>query len=168
MDWLWITLGVLSVLIGVFGAILPAIPGPLISFLALVFLQLTEKSPFTVNFLVVMGLIMVVVTVLDYVVPVYGTKKFGGTKRGMWGSTIGLIAGIIIFPALGIVIGPFGLFGIILGPFLGAYIAEQTGGKSSDKAMRAAMGSFIGFLMGTFMKLVYSVIAGIYFFMELF
>ena len=167
MDWVWITLGILSVLVGIFGAILPAVPGPLISFLALVFLQLTERSPFSEKFLLTMGVIMAVVTVLDYIVPVYGTRKFGGTRRGMWGSTIGLIAGIIVLPVLGIVIGPFGIFGIILGPFLGAYIAEQTGGKSSDQAMRAAIGSFVGFLVGTLMKLVYSVIAGIYFFVEL-
>lgn len=168
MDALWITLGVLAVIIGVFGSILPGLPGPPISFLALIFLDLTKDSPFSLDFLVIMGVIMIIVTLLDYVIPVYGTKKFGGTKRGVWGSTIGLIIGIIIFPIFGIVIGPFGLFGIILGPFLGAYIGEITGGKDSNQAMRAAIGSFIGFLAGTFMKFAYAVIAGIYFFIKLF
>lgn len=168
MDALWITLGVLAIIIGAFGAILPGIPGPPISFLGLVFLDLTKKSPFELNFLIIMGVIMAFITLLDYVIPIYGTKKFGGTKRGVWGSTIGLIAGIIVLPAFGIVLGPFGLFGVILGPFLGAYIGETTGGKNSSQAMRAAIGSFIGFLTGTFMKLAYAVIAGIYFFVNLY
>ena len=168
MDALWIILGIISLLIGIAGAIIPGIPGPAIAYLSLIFLQLTGKSPFEENFLVIMGLIMAGVTVLDYIVPVYGTKKFGGSKRGMWGSTIGLIFGIFILPATGIVLGPFGLFGIILGPFLGAYIAETTGGKDSNTAFRAAFGSFIGFLTGTFMKLVYVVVVAFYFFANLF
>jgi hypothetical protein len=115
-----------------------------------------------------MGVIMVVVSILDYLVPIYGTKKFGGSKRGVWGSTIGLIVGIFILPILGIVIGPFGLLGIILGPFVGAYLGEMTAGKDSESALRAAFGSFIGFLAGTFMKFAYSVVAGVYFFIGLF
>jgi len=115
-----------------------------------------------------MGLIMLAVSILDYIVPIYGTKKFGGSRSGIRGSTIGLIAGIIVLPALGIVIGPFGLLGIILGPFIGAYLGEKMGGKDSDTAFKAAIGSFIGFLAGTFMKLSYSIVAGIYFFIGLF
>jgi len=81
---------------------------------------------------------------------------------------IGLVAGIIILPALGIVLGPFGILGIILGPFIGAYAGEKMTGKDSNTALKSAFGSFIGFLAGTFMKLVYSIVAGIYFFTGLF
>jgi uncharacterized protein YqgC (DUF456 family) len=167
MDWLFITLGILFLLVGIIGAILPGIPGPAISFVALIFLELTNQVDFSTNFLAVMFIIMAGVTVLDYVVPIWGTKKFGGTKRGVWGSTIGLIVGIFILPLLGIVLGPFGIFGIILGPFVGAYIGESTGGQDSSKAMKSAIGSFIGFLTGTFMKLVYSIVVAVYFFMNL-
>jgi uncharacterized protein YqgC (DUF456 family) len=168
MDVFLITVGIILLLIGLVGAIVPGIPGPPISFIGLILLHLTKNNSFTEEFLVVMGLIMAAVTILDYIVPIYGTKKFGGSKRGVWGSTIGLIVGLFVLPVMGIVIGPFGLFGIILGPFLGAYIGEKTGGKDSDTALRAAIGSFIGFLAGTFMKFAYSVVAGVYFFMELF
>ena len=168
MDGIFIALGMIFLLVGLIGAIVPGIPGPAISFIALIFLELTSRVDMTANFLAMMGLIMVIVTVLDYVVPIYGTKKFGGTKRGVWGSTIGLIAGIFILPALGIVLGPFGLIGIIAGPFVGAYIGEATGGQDSGQAFKAAIGSFIGFLAGTFMKLVYSIVAGVYFFTYLF
>lgn len=168
MDWLFITIGIILLLAGLVGAVVPGLPGPPLSFIALVMLQLTENPPFTVRFLVIMGLIMALVSVLDYVVPVYGTKKFGGSKQGVRGSTIGLIIGVFVMPALGIVLGPFGLLGIILGPFIGAYIGETSSGKSSDQALKAAFGSFLGFLAGTFMKLAYSIVAGVYFFIGLF
>jgi uncharacterized protein YqgC (DUF456 family) len=160
--------GIILLLIGLAGAIIPGLPGPPFSYLALLALHFTSKYQFTDNFLIIMALIMVAIVVLDYVVPIYGTKKFGGSKRGVWGSTIGLIAGLFILPALGIVLGPFGLIGIILGPFIGAYLGEISGGKDSGTAMKAAIGSFIGFLAGTFMKLAYAVVAGVYFFMMLF
>ena len=153
-------------LVGLAGAILPGLPGPPISYISLILLHLTSKNAFTTEFLVVMGVIMAIVTLLDYVVPIYGTKKFGGSKRGVWGSTIGLLVGLFVLPIFGIALGPFGLFGIILGPFAGAYIGEKTAGKDSDTALRSAIGSFIGFLTGTFMKFAYSVVVIVYFFME--
>lgn len=168
MDALLITFGIILILIGVVGAVIPGLPGPPLSYLALILLHFTKGHEFSSDFLLITGIIMAAVTILDYVVPVYGTKKFGGSKRGVTGSVIGLIVGIIILPLTGIVLGPFGLFGIILGPFLGAYLGEISGGKSSDTAMKAAFGSFIGFLAGTFMKLVYSVVIGVYFFINLF
>ena len=109
-----------------------------------------------------MGLICAVITVLDYVVPVWGTKKFGGTKAGTRGSTIGMIVGILVLPMLGIVLGPFGILGILGGPFVGAYIGEKMGGTPDDKAWRSAFGSFIGFLTGTLMKVVYTLVVGFY------
>ena len=168
MDWVYIAIGVILIILGLLGAFLPGLPGPPLSFIALILIQLTSNPPFSENFLIIMGVIMVVVSVLDYIVPVYGTKKFGGSKQGVWGSTIGLIVGVVILPLMGIVIGPFGLIGIILGPFIGAYIGERISGKDSDSALKAAMGSFIGFLAGTFMKLAYSIVAGVYFFIGLF
>ncbi len=168
MDWIWILVGVVLVLVGIIGAIVPGIPGPIISFVALLLLQLKEAAPFSEEFLIIMGLIAAGVTFLDYVVPIWGTKKFGGTKMGVRGSIVGLLVGIFVLPILGIVIGPFGLLGIILGPFVGAYIGESMGGQDSKLAMRSAVGSFIGFITGTFMKLVYSIIVGFYFFSNIF
>lgn len=167
MDGLLIGIGILLLLAGLAGAIIPGLPGPPLSWIALLLLHLTANHSFSEDFLGVMAIIMVAVTFLDYVIPIYGTKKFGGSKRGVWGSTIGLIAGLFVLPILGIVLGPFGLFGIILGPFVGAYLGELSGGKDSDTAFRSAIGSFIGFLTGTLMKVAYSVVAGVYFFIEL-
>lgn len=163
-----ITIGVVLVLVGIIGAVFPGIPGPPLSFFGLIILQFTEKSPFSENFLVTMGVVMVIITVLDYIIPVYGTKKFGGSKQGVWGSTIGLVVAIIVFPVMGIVIGPFGILGIILGPFAGAYIGELMAGKDQNTALKAAFGSFVGFITGTLMKFAYAVVAAVYFFIGLF
>jgi uncharacterized protein len=104
---------------------------------------LKEEPPFTANFLWTWAGITVVVIVLEYIIPIYGTKRYGGTKYGMWGCTIGLIAGIWMGP-----------IGIILGPFVGALIGEIIGNANSDHALKAAFGSFIGFLFGTLLKLI--------------
>ncbi len=168
MDFIWIVVGIILILVGIAGAIIPGIPGPIVSFVALLVLQLRETPPFDEELLVIMGIISAAVTFLDYVVPIWGTKKFGGSKMGVRGSIVGLIVGIIGLPILGIVIGPFGIIGILLGPFVGAYVGESMAGKDSTTAMRSAVGSFIGFLGGTLMKLAYSIVVGYYFFAALF
>ena len=89
------------------------------------------------------------------------------SKAGVWGSTIGLIVGILILPMLGIVLGPFGLIGILAGPFFGALIGELIHGQESEKALVAAIGSFIGFLAGTMMKLATSIVITVYFIKQL-
>ena len=122
-----------------------------------------QEPPFTARFLAIWALITAGVTLLDYFVPIWGTKRFGGTKTGIWGATIGLLIAVIILPISGIVIGPFGVIGLLLGPFIGAYIGELIGGSDSNIAIKSAFGSFLGFLAGTMMKLVISFIMGYYF-----
>lgn len=158
MTYLLIILAVLSGIIGIIGAILPGLPGTPLSFIGLILLIFLPNFPTNATFLIVMAIIAVAITILDYVIPIYGTKKFGGTKAGVRGSTIGLVISIFILPLLGISLGPFGIFGIILGPFLGAYIGEKIAGNK-ENATKAALGSFIGFLVGTFLKIVYGIIA---------
>lgn len=145
MDIALIIIGAVLMLVGLAGCIVPIIPGPPISYIGIILLHLTDKYSFSEKFLVIWFLLTVAVTVLDYVVPVYGTKKFGGTKKGVWGSTIGLVLGLFFAP-----------IGIIVGPFLGAYIGEMMAENNSQKALKAAFGSFIGFLTGTIMKMAVS------------
>lgn len=152
MDVFWIVLGIILMLVGIAGCILPFLPGPPLCYAALLIQQLQSTPPYTTNFLLIWAGITLLITGLDYVIPVYGTKKFGGTKYGMWGCMIGLLAGLWL--------GPFGL---ILGPFAGAFIGELVGNAQSDHALRAAVGSFIGFLMGTLLKLIACFVMGWYF-----
>lgn len=151
-------LGTILILGGLVGCIIPGLPGPPLSYIGVLLLQLGPEKPFEWKFLLTWGLVTVVVTALDYVVPVLGTKKFGGSRRGVWGSVIGLFAGMFFFPPLG----------IIIGPFVGAILGELTGGKNTEEAFKAGFGSFIGFLTGTVLKLVVSGMLTFYFFGNLF
>lgn len=152
MDAVWIILGSIFMLLGVAGCVLPLLPGPPLCFGGLLLLQLQETPPFSTSFLITWALIAVAVTALDYVIPLFGTRKFGGSKYGIWGCTIGLIAGLWLGP-----------LGIILGPFIGAFIGEYMAQNNSGQAFKAALGSFIGFLLGTLLKLIVCVVMIWYF-----
>lgn len=167
IDYVLLAFSIFLILVGIIGCVLPVIPGPPLSFLGLLLVHFTKFAHFSPNTLLILGMLALIVTILDYIVPVWGTKKFGGTKAGVWGSTVGLITGIIILPMLGIVLGPFGLIGILAGPFFGALIGELIHGQESEKALVAAIGSFIGFLTGTIMKLATSIIITYYFIKQL-
>ena len=157
MNTTLIIIAVVLAIVGFLGAIIPGIPGTPLSFIALLLLFFIPEMKYTTVFILVMGFFCAVITVLDYVIPIYGTKKLGGTKMGVRGSTIGLIVSILVLPLLGVVIGPFGIGGIILGPFVGAYIGEIMAGNS-ENAFRSAIGSFLGFLAGTFIKIIYGIV----------
>lgn len=164
MDILLFALGIILLLVGIAGCILPILPGQAVAFVSLILLQFMNPPRMDGDTIWTMAGVMVIVTVLDYIVPIYGTKRFGGTKRGVWGSAIGLIFGIFILPPF-LALGPFGiLICVIAGPFVGAYIGELTGNRDSKGAFIAAIGSFIGFLTGILLKLVYSGVCAFYFF----
>jgi uncharacterized protein len=152
MDVLWLVLGVLLMLVGLAGCILPFLPGPPLCYLALLIQQLQSSPPYTTKFLIIWAGITLLVTALDYVIPLYGTRRFGGTKYGLWGCVIGLIAGLWFPP-----------FGLIFGPFAGAFIGELIGNAEANHAFKAAVGSFIGFLLGTLLKLIVCFVMGWYF-----
>jgi uncharacterized protein YqgC (DUF456 family) len=155
MDIVLIIIGLLLLLTGIIGCVLPVVPGPPLSYLALLMLQLTSWGDFSARFLWISAGVAVFVTVLDFVVPVWGTKRFGGTRGGLWGASLGLVAGLFLGPV-----------GIILGPFLGAFLGELIGHSDSDRAMKAAFGSFIGLLTGVVLKLIVSGAFTWYFFKE--
>ncbi|WP_321344773.1 DUF456 domain-containing protein [uncultured Draconibacterium sp.] len=157
MDILLIVLGAIFIISGVLGCVLPIIPGPPLSYIGLLLLHFTERYQFSSKFLIIWAIITVVVYALDYLIPAWGTKKFGGSKRGVWGSIIGLIIGLFFFPP----------FGIIIGPFLGAVVGELTAGKDSGAALKSGFGSFMGFLAGTLLKLITSGLMTWYFVKEM-
>ncbi|MCX6822602.1 MAG: DUF456 domain-containing protein [candidate division SR1 bacterium] len=168
MDILLILLGSICIFLAILGSLLPVLPGPIIGFAGLLLLHFTSGQPFGWGFFIVRGIVIVGITIMDYYVPIRGTKKFGGTKAGVRGSTIGLIIGTMILPILGITIGPFGVAGLIIGPFLGAYAGEKLAGRHHQHALRSAVGSFIGFLAGTFVKFIVCLIMAGYFFVNVY
>ena len=142
-----IILGLLLAFIGLAGCILPVIPGPPVSFLSLIVLSFAKNwEPFSTPFLVVMAVVSITLTIMDYVVPVASARKFGASKPGMWGSISGMVAGLLVFP-------PWGVF---LGAFAGAIIGELLAGKKGQKPLRVGWGVFIGTMNGIGLKLAYS------------
>lgn len=154
METVWIIIGVILIVIGLLGCFIPGIPGPPLGFGALLLLQLKQEPPFTAKFLIIWGVVALVVTLLDYIVPALGAKKFGGSRQGVWGAVLGAILGVIFFPP----------FGIIIGPLVGALLGELMAGKKSDDAMKSAFGTFMGFVTGVVLKLIVTVMMAWYFF----
>ena len=151
MTFVLIAVALILMLIGLVGAIVPGIAGPPFSFLGLLAVSFVGGVYHSTEFLVVMGVIAAVVFALDYVVPAWGTKQLGGTQAGVRGSTIGLILGLLVT-----LFFPIGFIAILLGPFIGAYFGEKSVGTDDHKAWKAAFGSFVGFLVGTGLKVVYA------------
>jgi len=156
MDVFLAILGTICIIIGVLGSLLPILPGPPISYAGVLLLHFTQYAQYSTRFLILFAVLTAVVAILDYVIPIWGTRKFGGSKYGTWGATIGVLAGIFMGPV-----------GMIVGPFIGAVVGEMIYGKKSNEAFHAGLGSFIGFITGTLMKIVLSVILAFHFFKAL-
>lgn len=149
-----IVLGLLSVALiagGIIFSILPPIPGPLLTYGALITTHyLSEATSFSTTSFVIWGILGLLIVALDYVLPVAATRKFGGTRAGMIGGMIGTIGGVLLpIP-----------FGIILGPLLGAIIGDLYGGNQIKSAFKSGFGSFLGFLAAVSLKLLYAIILG--------
>ena len=148
MDILLVFIAALFIVLGMIGSFLPILPGPLTSWVGLLILHLTDAVPMNWVFLGIWLAVAILIWLLDYFIPAIGTKRFGGSKYGMIGTTIGLIVGLF---------SPIP-FGIIIGPFAGALIGEMINKTDQQKAVKAAFGSFLGFLTSTFLKFVFSII----------
>lgn len=153
MSYALIVVAFLLVLFGLVGAIVPGIAGPPFSFLGLLSVAFVKGVDYPIWFLVAMGVVGIAIFVLDYFVPVWGTKTFGGTKAGTRGSLIGLIIGLLLAAFTSI-----GFIAVLLGPFFGAYIGEKIVHTPERLAWRSALGSFIGFVAGTLVKAVYALV----------
>ena len=152
MNTFLIILAFSCLLVGIIGAVSPGIPGPPVSWAGLLLSSFTPWAKSSLLLLVATAMLAVVITVLDYVIPALFTKRFGGTKYGVWGCSIGLLISF-----LGIFFGPQGLLGILFWPFLGAFAGEYIHRHALGPALLAACGTFFGFLAGTFLKVVYCV-----------
>ena len=148
MDIILIIIAALLMIIGIIGSFLPILPGPLTSWIGLLIVHFTNAIPMDKSFLIITLIIAIFIWLLDYIIPAMGTKRFGGSKYGMVGTSIGLIVGLLA-PIPG---------GIIIGPFFGALIGELMNKSDTKTATKAAFGSFIGFLTSTFIKFVVAVI----------
>lgn len=148
-----IIVGSLFSILGIIGCIFPALPGPPLNYIALLLIHFTGINEFTTTFLIVYLIINIIVQALDYVLPVYGAKRYGASKKGIWGSVIGMFLGFFFFPP----------FGVILGALIGAVAGELIAGKKESEAMRAGFATFIASLIMMVAKLALAVIMTFYF-----
>ena len=163
MDVVLIVIWAILCVVAVIWAILPVLPSLILIYIAFILLQFTSGHPFGWIFFIVRALIIIFLTILDYIIPSRWTKKFWWTKRGVRGSNIGLIVSVIVLPIFWIVIWPFGLLWLVWWPFLWAYLGEKYAGKHHEHALRSARWSFIGFVTWSLLKLVISIVMCIYF-----
>ena len=154
METTIIILAILAGVLGIAGSILPGLPGIPVSWVGLLILYIWGTGlngagePMSLTTLLVWAVVVAIVSVIDYVVPMYFTKLTGGSKYAERGALFGLIAGIILTP-----------IGMILGSFLGAFLAELLWAKKTEtEALKAAIGSFFGFILGTGIKTIASVL----------
>lgn len=131
----------LLLLIGFVGCVVPVLPGPIIGYCGLLALIPTEKCP-SILLLVTMGLLVAAVTVADYIVPALGAKKFNCSRWGTIGCFVGTIIGLFFVP-----------IGILVGPFLGAFLGELIAMKPVGAALKGGLGAFLGFLSGVCLKI---------------
>ena len=135
-------ISLICLVVGFFGSFLPVIPGAILSWIGLLVFKFTPYADYGWPLLIITGILVIIVQVLNYVLPAYGSKKFGGSRKGMIGASIGLLVGIIF--------SPFGFVSIIIAPFLGAFLGEYLFQKKGQKdALRAAFGTFVGFMVST-------------------
>lgn len=142
-----IIFGLLVALVGLAGCIIPLIPGPPLSFLALVILSFVRNwKPFSPTFLIIMAGLTLGVTISDYLVPIGGARKYGASGPGVWGSVIGMFIGLFLFPP----------WGMIIGAVLGALVGELLAGKKGKQVLRAGWGVILGNVVTTGLKLALS------------
>ena len=146
METLLIILALVCCIVGLLGSILPALPGAPISYVALLLLLPCEGADISTTALWVYGIFLAIVSILDYVAPVWLTNVSGGSKQATRGSMIGLVVGLFVFPP----------WGLIFGPFVGAFIGELMANSSKGKALKVALMSFLGFILTTGVKIIYS------------
>jgi len=142
--------------LGVIGAVLPGLPGPLLSWSGYLVLYFSPDSDISWQSLLVSLFLALLITAVDVYVPIFGAKKFGSTKQGIYGGMIGLVIGIFFFPPIG----------VILGPFLGTIAGDLIAGNNIRMAVKSGAGALLGFLAGTLIKLLYSVVIVVLIFVE--
>lgn len=155
-----IILGALLLLTGLVGCVLPVLPGPPISFAGIVLLWWARDwhaESFGWPAMIVLGLLALVVTILDFVVPAWGAKRYGASRIGVWLSVLGMLIGMVFFPP----------FGMLVGAFAGALGGELLVGKREGEAARAAWGVFVGTMAGIGLKLAVSMAITVVYVMEL-
>lgn len=144
-DPVYVIIAVILMIVGAIGTVAPVLPGVPLSWAGLLLLKFAPSVSDNISWatIIFLGILTLGVTILDNVLPVWGTKKMGGNKKVVWGATLGLLFGFFLGP-----------LGIIFGPFVGALIGALLSGNKIMPAAKQASGAFLGFIAGLTMKLI--------------
>ena len=143
MDIFLIILAGIFIVISIIGSIVPGLPGPPIGMIGVILLHITDKVDISLTTLIVCAVLTILVSILDYYLPIYSTKKFGGSKYAVRGSIIGMVVGFLFTP-----------IGVILGTFLGAVIGELLNGSDMVNSLKIGSLTFLGTILGLGIKLM--------------
>lgn len=146
-----ITLVIVLSVVGIVGAVVPTVPGTSLNMAALIITYLICPGEISTHLLLALLIAGVIVIILDYVAPIWMTQAGGGSKRAVWGSTIGLVAGLFFMP-----------IGLIVGPLIGAFVGEITDSHRPGKALKVSLWSFAAFLLTTGIKLMAGIVISYY------
>ena len=144
-----VILAFILIIFGLLGGIVPVLPGPPLSYLGLLFMQWSGYGKFSPSFLLLWAVITAIVTIMDYILPAFMAKRFGGSRAAAIGSLLGVVAGMFIFPPWGLIIGPF------FGALIGELIHDRANGA---KAFKVALGAFLAFIAGSGAKMIVSAV----------
>jgi uncharacterized protein YqgC (DUF456 family) len=145
LDNVLLIAGLVCLIVGLIGCIIPGVPGPPVSWVGMLLLKFTDKysGAISTEWLAIWAVIVIAVAVADYIFPAMITKRMGGSKAGALGAIIGTFAGLFCLP-----------WGVLLGPFFGALTGEFIHGAKGGQALKSALASFLGFLLSTGIKLI--------------
>lgn len=138
-------LALILMVVGLAGVVLPFVPGVPLAFIGLlIFASATGFKTISLLAVIVFLFLTIALTALDFLAPMIGAKKYKASKWGIFGSFLGAVLGIFTL----------GVWGIIIGPLLGAFLVELIAGRGKNQALKSALGSFVGFLVGTIIRLI--------------
>jgi len=151
----WIGLGIVALILGFIGCVVPVLPGPPLAYLGLILVSVARQwEALSREALIIMGILAVVVTVLDYLLPVLFSRKAGASKGATIGSVVGMLVGIFLFPP----------FGVIVGALIGAILGEIIFNPRAENPLKTGLWVFLGTLTAMAAKLGYTGVAAYLFF----
>ena len=138
-------ISILFLIFGLIGSVIPIIPGPIFSYLGIIFSYVFSLLDISRSEFLIISLTTILVFLLDYIFQYFGVKKLGGGRMSVLGLVLGTILGLLVAP-----------LGLILGPFLGAFAGAILENKNKSQSIKVALGSLIGFISGTIVKFTFS------------
>jgi hypothetical protein len=158
VDVIALVVASLFFIVGLVGTLLPVMPGaPVIWLGMLIYGFIAGFENLGLYFLLAQAVLAIAVMAVDYLFTALGSRYLGGSKAAFWGAAAGLLVGVFFFP-----------FGLIIGPFLGAAVADLIYRRNTDLAIKSGFGATLGFLGALPIKLAIEAVMITWFIVRIF